>query len=53
MPADISTNTQVSGKIIEAMIDKGLAAGGDAKKRAEDAATAFKIIYKAVQNPTD
>ncbi len=52
--ADASSDYGViTGQIIEVMVECGLAAGGDTKKRAEDVATAFKIIYKAVRDPTD
>ncbi len=54
MPADISTNTQVTGKIVEAMVSFGvLAPHGGSKEVAKEVAEAYKIIFKAVTQPAD
>ncbi len=53
MPDQPANPQAITGQIIEVMIECGLAAGGDAKKRAEDVATAFKTIYEAVSHPAD
>ncbi|MDH3671093.1 MAG: hypothetical protein OES46_07985, partial [Gammaproteobacteria bacterium] len=45
----------ITGRIIEAMIAHGLAgtSTGDSQKRAHEIAEAYKVIWQAVNNPSN
>lgn len=49
-----ANNGTIAGRIIESMIAHGLAGTsvGDSQKRAHEIAEAYKVIWRAVNNPS-